>query len=115
MTNHPQDLIDLMREFGVEALVLGPLDEPDPSSPALAAMLEEIHRLRSTHPATAPDVPEWVHHIEAHKLPNGRWSSRCSAVFKVKLENTRRTSGAGSTWQEAIAAALADASKDGGQ
>ncbi len=63
------ELIDTMREFGVEARVLGPLDEPDPASSALAAMLEEIHRLRGA--LAAVDVEKNIS-VVCGKC-NGQW------------------------------------------
>jgi hypothetical protein len=52
-TNHEtaasgtNDLVDLMREFGVEVRMLGTDEEPSPTGVALADMLTEIHTLRS--------------------------------------------------------------------
>jgi hypothetical protein len=41
------DLIDLMREYGVEVYMLGTDEESSPTGVALADMLTEIHMLRS--------------------------------------------------------------------
>lgn len=41
------DLIDLMREFGVEVRLLGTDEEPNPCEAKIADMLTEIHTLRT--------------------------------------------------------------------
>jgi hypothetical protein len=47
MTKPTDDLIDLMREYGVEVHMLGTDEDAEPSSTAMCDMLTEIHTLRS--------------------------------------------------------------------
>jgi hypothetical protein len=42
-----EDLIGLMREYGIGVQMLGTNESPDPASKAMFAMLAEIHNLRS--------------------------------------------------------------------
>lgn len=56
-TNHPQDVIGIMREFNVEAHMPLPPNNPDPTSRALADMISEIHRLRTVRRGV-PDMPD---------------------------------------------------------
>lgn len=57
MADTSNELIALMREFNLEVKMLGPSDDPDPSSPDIAAMLTEIHRLRQIERRMADTSP----------------------------------------------------------
>lgn len=66
------DLIDLMREYGIEVQMLGTDESPSPAEVALAHMLTEIHTLRSRNAAERQPVPVsdeeldaifWKHHM----------------------------------------------------
>lgn len=63
------DLIGLMKEFGVEVRMLGTDEEPNPNGVAMADMLTEIHRLRNRVAAyEAPDFDaEWKRLFEEDK------------------------------------------------
>ena len=55
MTESSNDLVAMMREFGVEVRMLGTEEEPSPNGLALGAMLMEIHRLRNPAPTPPGD------------------------------------------------------------
>lgn len=156
------ELIDMMREFNLEARMLGPLENPDPSSPAIAAMLDEIHRLRTALANTpAPDVSDeglaevFSSAVSSHSIAHWLSSPREQTIFGIQAvrqvlasstvavdvpelpdawwtyEITKRDghleadiwladedetilSGVGASPEEAIVAAIANATSEGG-
>ncbi len=95
MASHPQDLIDAVRD-GMHARDWQHYVDGD-----AIAVLDIVRAYDTARPATAPDMPDWVTHVEIEfQGPDPTWPN-----------GTRWQEGMGTTVEEAIA----DASKDGGQ